>query len=252
MMPTLSLLRLQPDLHRLATWAASTRQKALQADLGYALHAATRATLGVFAPRPFCVRARDGVDELVGYVAAHADDILRAASLPTQDLAAAAAIGLETMSAKTMPRDWRAGERLSFEVRATPLVRSRNVRQGAVVEVDAAYHDSLAGDTPGDREGAYGPWLQRELARGGAAALQGWRLHAFKLTPVARRSQADAGRHGRELARGQLPDLTARGELIVGDGPAFAALLARGLGRHRAFGYGCLLLAPAGVLHSGQ
>jgi len=33
----------------------------------------------------------------------------------------------------------------------------------------------------------------------------------------------------------------------VQDPQAFAALLARGLGRHRSFGYGCLLLAPPGA-----
>ena len=154
------------------------------------------------------------------------------------------------MVAKAMPTQWREGERLSFEVRVAPVVRSRSARPDAIVEVDAAYHASLAGEAPGDREQAYGRWLQRELARGGAAALQGWRSHAFGLTRVARRAQAEAGVVGRSLSQGLLPDLTVRGELTVGDGAAFAALLARGLGRHRAFGYGCLLLAPAGVLHS--
>jgi CRISPR system Cascade subunit CasE len=35
-----------------------------------------------------------------------------------------------------------------------------------------------------------------------------------------------------------------RGELTVADPDAFSALLARGVGRHRAFGYGMLLLRP--------
>ncbi|MFG1332515.1 type I-E CRISPR-associated protein Cas6/Cse3/CasE [Xanthobacter autotrophicus] len=34
------------------------------------------------------------------------------------------------------------------------------------------------------------------------------------------------------------------GTLTVRDAQAFAALLARGVGRHRAFGYGMLLLSP--------
>ena len=44
-----------------------------------------------------------------------------------------------------------------------------------------------------------------------------------------------------------MPDLSVRGELQVQDAAAFDGLLARGLGRHRSFGYGCLLIAPAGA-----
>jgi CRISPR system Cascade subunit CasE len=251
----LTLLRLTPDLHRLSRWAATTRQTALQVDLGYALHAATQATLGALAPRPFVVRQREHqasvvpVHELVGYVAATQAELERAAQLPPPDPLAAAAVGLQTLDARTMPAQWRNGERLSFEARVAPLVRSRTARAGAVVEIDAAHHRSLAGDTPGDREAAYGAWLARELQRGGAATLASWATLRFQLTPIARRSQTRDGMTGRNLSKGLVPDLTVRGELLVVDGAAFNALLARGLGRHRAFGYGCLLLAPAGVLH---
>jgi CRISPR system Cascade subunit CasE len=40
-------------------------------------------------------------------------------------------------------------------------------------------------------------------------------------------------------------DVTFEGELQVADAAAFAALLARGVGRHRAFGFGMLLLRPS-------
>ena len=42
------------------------------------------------------------------------------------------------------------------------------------------------------------------------------------------------------------PDALMRGVLEITDGPAFAQLLAGGVGRHRAYGYGMLLLRPAG------
>ena len=38
---------------------------------------------------------------------------------------------------------------------------------------------------------------------------------------------------------------TVEGTLTVGDPDAFSRLLARGIGRHRAFGFGMLLLRPA-------
>jgi CRISPR system Cascade subunit CasE len=40
------------------------------------------------------------------------------------------------------------------------------------------------------------------------------------------------------------PDAVLEGVLEVVDGEAFAALLRRGVGRHRAFGFGMLLLRP--------
>jgi CRISPR system Cascade subunit CasE len=40
------------------------------------------------------------------------------------------------------------------------------------------------------------------------------------------------------------PDAVFTGVLQVLDTTAFAALVARGIGRHRAFGYGMVLLKP--------
>ncbi|MEE8524028.1 MAG: type I-E CRISPR-associated protein Cas6/Cse3/CasE [Thermoanaerobaculia bacterium] len=42
------------------------------------------------------------------------------------------------------------------------------------------------------------------------------------------------------------PDALLTGTLEVTDPDAFATLLARGVGRHRAFGFGMLLLRPPG------
>ena len=41
------------------------------------------------------------------------------------------------------------------------------------------------------------------------------------------------------------PDAVMRGILTITDAEAFFNLLTRGVGRHRAFGYGMLLLRPA-------
>ena len=41
------------------------------------------------------------------------------------------------------------------------------------------------------------------------------------------------------------PDAVMRGILTITDAAAFSNLLARGVGRHRAYGYGMLLLRPA-------
>lgn len=250
MSPPLTLLRLQPDLRALLRWATATGQPALRDDAGYLLHGALKAVLGDLAPQPFALRRRSGMAELLGYTRAETETLRRALELPPTDAQAAAALNLGSLSMNTLPADWRSGERLSFEARVAPVVRSRSAHPGAVVEVDAAWHESFAQDQTGDRESAYGRWLARELARDGAALLHDWQMQAFTLARIARRGQRAAGDpRPRALARGLLPDLTVRGELVVQQSAAFMVLLARGLGRHRAFGYGCLLLAPAGALH---
>lgn len=249
----LLLLRLAPDLQMLARWAAATGQRALREDVGYALHAALRATLGRMAPKPFVLLRRSGSVQLIGYSCAGAVDVQRAVEMAaTTDLVAAQAIGIARPAdavIKPMPHDWRRGESLSFEVRVAPVVRSRNQPGGGYPEIDAAFHPGFAGDEPGNRDAAYGRWLGRELGRDGAASLLSHRALSFQLTPMARRGQLAAAPDStvRRTRGGLLPELTVRGQLRVEDPRFFNALLARGLGRHRSFGFGCLLIAPPGA-----
>lgn len=248
----LQLLRMLPDMAALARWVAATGQRVLQEDKGYALHAALRATLGDLAPKPFALLERPGVLQLIGYTRHDATELQRAlAQAEISDPLAAAALGLsQTANAviRPMPTNWRPGDRLSFEVRVAPVVRSRQQPGGGYPEIDAAFHPDFAVAAAGDRETAHRAWLARELARGGAAALLTSRMLSFRLAPIARRhAQTGARRSGRSSREGLLPDLCVRGQLQVDDPPAFDALLARGLGRHRSFGYGCLLLAPPGA-----
>jgi CRISPR system Cascade subunit CasE len=51
---------------------------------------------------------------------------------------------------------------------------------------------------------------------------------------------------------GEGPDAVLRGRLQIEDGNGFARLVARGIGRHRAFGFGMLLLMPPGRLVAGR
>lgn len=248
----LCLVRVLPDLEALARWAMASGQRALREDMGYALHAALQATLGRQAPKPFAVVRRPAAVQLVGYSAVAPEDLARALSLAAvADPAAARALGLVspvTPEIRPMPDDWRSGEVLSFETRVAPVVRSRSMPGGGYPEIDAAFHPDYCGDSPGAREQAHARWLSRELARGGAATLLEQRVLAFSLAQIARRGRSEE-QHGskRRTRGGLLPDLTVRGQLRIDDGAAFSALLRRGLGRHRSFGFGCLLLAPAGA-----
>lgn len=239
-MPEFNLVRLQPDRTAWAQWAARQRQPRGVMDEGFVWHGLLRAVFGENAPKPFVDRLPTGSNELIGYA-----PLLE----PLSDIEplAARAAGLERLRSNAMPSQWQAGRTLSFEVRARPVVRSRQGEKGArPIELDAAVA-ARKHDTSITREDAYRQWLERELARGDAARLLSMRLAAFSRTRVARRQGVPGERN---WSHGNLegPDAWFRGALKITDVEAFAALLARGVGRHRSFGFGCLLIAPPGVL----
>ena len=240
-MSTLYLVRLLPNTQLLMRWAGKHRLLR-SGDAGYAWHAALKAALGDLAPKPFALVTRNRQTELLGYTQSDPRQWLSLA----QDFDAVQAIGLDQgVQQREMPMDWQSSQTLSFEARVRPVARTRSGRS-AIDERDVAML-ARERDPNASIELAYRDWLQKELARGGAAQLLQMRLVSACSTRVLRKGavQAEGGRSNTSING---PDVLLRGELRIEDGPAFSVLLARGLGRHRAFGFGCLLLAPAGVL----
>jgi len=64
------------------------------------------------------------------------------------------------------------------------------------------------------------------------------------LLGVTRKSQKGSADDVRQSRLVGGPDVVLAGQLRVTDPQAFAQLLAKGVGRHRAFGFGLLLLRP--------
>jgi CRISPR system Cascade subunit CasE len=183
-------------------------------------------------------------NEVLGYVKATPEALLDCSINRAHDALVAKATGMGHLRAKQLPTVWRQGRQLSFEARARPVVRSRrNPRSGALDEVDVALHRA-AQDPSVTRERAYLDWIAGQLMRDGAAQLLSATLHAFCRTRVARQSNTT---NGRRIVQSEGPDVWIRGTLQIERPDAFDSLLRRGVGRHRAFGFGCMLVAPAGV-----
>ena len=83
------------------------------------------------------------------------------------------------------------------------------------------------------REAVYLDWLAERLAPAATLDRPASRLARFRRIRVAR---GDRGPEG--------PAATVHGTMTVTDPSAFARLLPHGVGRHRAYGYGMLLLRP--------
>ena len=264
---TLHLVRLPLNLRALAAFAVANR--ASDDDGGYALHLALRRRFGAAGPQPFRLFA-DGPapPHLLGY-AGDAAALADMAALPAVDPLLDAAFGEPQVRA--MPETWREGARFGFDVRVRPVVRFGGRVRDARVSREGAFHTRggkaaqemdaylAACERAGPREeGA--PALEREpvyvdwLARAfdAAAAIERTEVRQFRRVRSRRaRHSSPTPREGDEqsaapLGRAQVegPDALMAGTLTIRDPAAFAALLARGVGRHAAFGYGMLLLYP--------
>lgn len=218
-------------------------------DTGYLLHAAMRAAFGSTAPQPFCLLERQG--EILGYGVATEEELrtsLESAGQVPGGRWLHEAFTLPTPCRKLLPSVWTPGALLRFSVLTCPLRRFKSTRvgrEGRTQEKDAflltCEKARKQGAAEPTREEAYKKWLEEQLARDGAATLQDYAMTGFRLTKSLRRGAAGHGGAPYRL-EGVRPEALFEGLLRIADGAAFSTLVARGVGRHRAFGYGMLLL----------
>lgn len=237
---TFQLLRLQPDVKALAVWATRHGMLSPDGDYGYALHGLLSAAFGEQAPKPF--RYMGNKQGLLAYTLENLETLRQHASLATPDVARA--LGLDALDARPLPSAWKEGQALGFEVRVRPVIRAKDGR-----ERDAFLHavDAIPAPEGGgvaQRAMIYSDWLVKQFAVDGAALVIQVQMEEFRLTRVLRKESAGENGKRKPLAVTG-PDAVFKGQLQVGNPDAFARLLARGVGRHRAFGFGMLLLKPA-------
>ncbi len=240
---TLHMLQLTPDIPRLIRWAEVQRLLAARQedDLGYALHALLRAAFDTLAPAPFAIlRQATRPPRLLAY-SAHAAADLREQAMTFAEPEIVEIIGLTGMADKLMPDHFAAGRRLGFTLRARPTIRTDINGDRTRTRERDAFLAAITGTEPQDgpsRGEVYQQWLAKRLRSGGGEP-EHLVMDGFRLTTTLRRDQA------RKLHLLSGPDASFTGVLTVTDPDRFAALLAHGVGRHTAFGFGMLLLKPA-------
>lgn len=276
----MTLTMLQLPVSTRALFASGREQGLVQdgwsADRGYLVHALFARMFGAeAAPKPFDIQESTGdAGERLKVLAYAPCDHQSLAALAEAGGAARTAIAWDEARSKPMPT-LAAGRQLGFRLRVCPAVRvgKQNPRFAHGAEVDPyvnlvqtrlataapfasdeeekACREAIIADLP-SRENVYRDWLAARL--GGAATLQNATLVALRDARLWRKGQPGAGAaarmHGHDRARRGGRSLIGRreavfeGELRIDDPHAFATLLARGVGRHRAFGFGMLLLRP--------
>ena len=230
-MTELHLLRIPVHAPRLLRFAAEHGITQEDETLGYTLHAWLSALFGPHAPKPFRHIERRG--EVLAYTPLDAATLLAHAQAFASPQAWAA-LDADGVASKSMPAAWRAGQRLHLEVLTCPVSR----KDGEEKDLYLRALDRL-GDQAPPRAEVYRTWFSRQWA--GAVKLeqvdvQGMRARA----PLLRRAR-NSGNLLRVVER---PQALFGAEAVITDPGRFAALLARGIGRHRAFGFGMVLLSP--------
>ena len=247
----IQLIRARVALTPLARWAGergwSSGRRGLVYDEGRVLHHLVDEVFGPGALRPFrlLVPPRHTRGNLYAYSALDAAALREAAHIQAKP-EHLTVLELQHLESKSMPESWRPGQRLGFDLRVRPIRRlstplatqNGSLREGT--EVDAFWHEALrhhaetgdgmkrAGRT---RECVYLDWLAEQLSSGAALDSESSRLVRFQRNLIARGDKSVEG-----------PDAVIHGTLAVTDEAAFTRLLAHGVGRHRAYGYGMLLL----------
>lgn len=216
-------------------------------DGGYAAHALLAALFGPQAPKPFVLQPRPrmpGAVDLLAYSPVPLAVLKAQADLTAPPLAHAA-VDWSGAADKAMPTALPPGLALGFQVRVCPTVRlargAQDKSPGSEVDAFLAALDRPSNPTPGlDRQAIYRDWL---LARLPGAAVLDLRLDSLRQISLTRRA-APVG-DSRPLTSIRKPDALFTGRLQVADSAQFMDTLTRGVGRHRAFGFGMLLLQPA-------
>lgn len=241
----LHLVKVPLRVDRIAAAAQRYRTSLRDLDEGYLVHYLLRSLWRDAAPSPFVLKGRGRVLEAWGYASAGAEALIDAARSFGDPDAMAAIADVNSVSSRPMPV-FEPGRRLGFLLRACPVVRMNRegYRKGAEVDAFLARCAAVGPEGRVDREAVYRDWLASRLD----AARSGARVGRIGLTAVSRdrlvrRTQGDE-RRARRLER---PDVRFEGDMVVEDGRRLLDSLRRGIGRHRAFGFGALILVPPGT-----
>ena len=233
----LQMIRAEVSVRDFQRWMGTRRLQ----DPDHAMHCLLTECFGDSAPKPFRLMTTRGASAacLYGYGTADADELRDAAAFCACPLQARI-LSASGIDSKPMPSEFPTGKRLGFDIRIRPIVRKARGSGHEEAEVDiyqAKAEMFPQKQMPYTREQVYTQWLaERFRDKGADLDVDTVSLVSFQRT-----------RAYRKLNRRHIegPDAAMQGNLTVTDPVAFAATLRQGIGRHRAYGYGMLLLRPA-------
>lgn len=238
-------------LHKLAADRHWLARNSLECDEGLALHHALTEVFGPGAVKPFrlMVPPRKPNGFIYGYCRQTPDELRAATNICPPEYDGLFDFG--QLQSKPMSTSFPADRKLGFDIRIRPVRRVRKSGDGTpggetdafLYEARHDFPDALPGSEQSmekaerTREAVYSDWLNERL--NGAAEIipdKPAKLVHFRRTIAVRDGTSIEG-----------PDAILQGNLTVKNTAEFAKLVTDGVGRHKAYGYGMLLLRPPGA-----
>ena len=209
-------------------------------ELGYGVHAWLGAAFGDLAPKPWrLLMDKHRPPRILGY-ASHDVSALqqRVVEFAEPSVLQVCPEPQLMIASRSMPT-WEKGRKLGFQTLVCPI--GRKARSGIEKDLFLIHADSQSGDDGLSREEIYCDWAKQRF-NDYSVTVDYMRLAGFRLVKQMRQTQSAKGeRVLRQIVR---PQALLEGELTIEDPNRFARLLRHGVGRHRAFGYGMILLRP--------
>ncbi len=211
-------------------------------DDGYVIHSLMAELWGEMAPKPFFVSGRDSRYLTVLAYSTFPKSVFIEHAQAFADPSCYEVIKWEHFSEKLMPT-WSNNLMLGFNVRVCPTKRSSKSSSYGERDAYLSYieHQNNSEDLsyqPMTRFDVYKEWLKDQLEKAGSVEVKKAEVETFQWSKFQRRNQK------RKITVIERPDVFLKGELRLLDGKSFCSTLERGIGRHRSFGFGMLLLYP--------
>lgn len=223
-------------------------------DEGFALHILLTEIFGQGALKPF--RLFSGPRRRMASLYAYASFDHREALSIANDTGlpdSMQALNPAKINSKVMRTDFAQGQRLGFDVRTRPVRRlhkeckdsqsGKTIAKGSEVDAFRATHlgtnpdgwrDVNRHERTESRSESYFRWFVERIAEAAEICPESFKVASFKRTIAVRG-------HG---SSSEGPDATLQGDLLVKNPDRFSKCIAKGIGRHKAYGFGMLLLRP--------
>ena len=235
------LMKADINLRNMARWAAEENHS----DPDRTAHCLLTESFGPEdAPRPFLIKATEEYGNLQGTLLAYTRmtvEGLQELAERHQRLAHASVLDPETIKAVRTPTQWEEGQTLEFEIRTKPTKRSSSRQDGGHGREQDFF---LASPTNSSRAETYCQWLARTMSRQGALLADPTTMTVRQLSLRRTKHQNNSGWH-------TAPDVTITGPATVINPQLMEQAIANGLGRHKGYGYGMLLLKRPTIKRTG-
>ena len=236
------MIRADLDIREFHRWAGGRSLIGRSAfDEGFAMHCLLVESFGELAPKPFRVITPRGQRRRTGTLYSYSDSTADDLKTPHQDTAIHCRQKycpprISTASRCPLRGEWDRSSASRFWF--ARLSAGQEVPIDRAVETDAFQAEAELHPRGGmrrSREEVYTDWLRTRLEGNGATRLEDATLSMFQRVRTVRKLHTRAS---------EGPHAVMHGSLTVTDASAFSRMLAHGVGRHKAYGYGMLLLRP--------